>query len=79
MNATPIPDSPELSEAEEELARAIEAILKSAEAGPVIASVHSAGYCEDGKTLSVYCDAPDGSTIVWTFVPGQSVTPVVFP
>lgn len=76
MRKAAMPESPELTESEQELHRSLVAIFEAATVGPVIAGVHSAAYCEDGETLMVMCNTPDGRTVVWSFSPGQPVTPV---
>jgi len=71
-----IPASDDMLAAEAELERALIEIYEKATVGPVITGVHSAGYAEDGQTFLVICDgAATGRSIVWSFTPGEPVSP----
>jgi len=71
-----IPASDDMLAAEKELETALVTIFEQAMVGPTITGVHSAGYAEDGKTFLVICDgAATGRSIVWSFTPGEPVSP----
>ena len=71
-----IPASDDMLAAEKELETALVSFFEQATVGPVIAGIHSAGYAEDGKTFLVICDgAATRRSVVWSFTPGEPVTP----
>jgi len=70
------PESPEMAEAEAALEHALITLFEQGTVGPVIKGIHSAGYAEGGATLVVMCEsAATGRSIVWSFTPGEPVSP----
>ena len=70
---TGIFDDPAMKDAEEQLRSAFQNLLEGLSQGPTIAHVHSYGLTEDGATLTVYCDMPDGTLGLWSFTAGEPV------